>query len=169
MRPLNINLDELANVMESAGQFEHQGILDTKTGEILSIANEFIETEDEIDDEEESLDDLPDWQREEREQARLVLNDTEGRFQEIPPIDGHDAYRLMEEFIGSVHDERAKDLLSRAIDDKGAFRRFKDTLIEFPVLRQQWFDFEASRKRNAAEEWLESLDIQSTWVPTPPT
>ena len=37
-------------------------------------------------------------------------------------------YRIMEDFICTVSDPRKNELLSTAIEDKGAFRRFKDTL-----------------------------------------
>jgi predicted nucleotidyltransferase len=44
--------------------------------------------------------------------------------------------------------------LDRAIAGRGAFRRFKDTLIEFPGLREGWFAFHDARMSRRALEWL---------------
>lgn len=72
----------------------------------------------------------------------------------IDPIPSHEAYRDMQEFVGRVPDRRAGDLLARAIEGRGAFRRFKDTLFEFPELRDSWFAFHDVRMRRRAIEWL---------------
>lgn len=59
----------------------------------------------------------------------------------IEPIPSREAYGDMEDFIGRVRDSRARDLLERAIAGRGAFRRFKDTLLDLPELRRAWFAF----------------------------
>lgn len=168
MHSLPINLDDLVQAMERMDIDENHYFLDTQTGKILVIMDEFYDEEADPEDVDEEEDDLPEWQRQERADAMMVMNDTEDRFVDIPESDRHESYRMMEEFIHSVHDERAQDLLSRAIDGKGAFRRFKDTLSEFPVLRQQWFEFESQRKREWAQEWLESIDLKSSCTPPAP-
>ena len=63
----------------------------------------------------------------------------------------------MEDFIALVPDRRAADLLGRAIAGRGAFPRFKDTLFEFPELRERWFRFRDTRLRRRAIEFL--LDV----------
>lgn len=66
----------------------------------------------------------------------------------------HEGYRDMAEFVAAVHHRRAADLLDRAITGRGAFRRFKDTLFEFPELRDQWFRYRDARSRRRALNWL---------------
>lgn len=73
---------------------------------------------------------------------------------EIEPLPSRIAYGDMEDFIGRVPDRRAVGLLERAIAGRGAFRRFKDTLFEFPELREQWFAFHDVRMRRRAIEFL---------------
>lgn len=63
-------------------------------------------------------------------------------------------YRDMAEFVAGVHHRRAAELLDRAINGRGAFRRFKDTLVEFPELRDSWFRFRDARARRRALQWL---------------
>ncbi len=79
----------------------------------------------------------------------------------IDPVGSRDAYRDMADFVDRLPDARAADLLSRAIAGRGAFRRFKDTLSEFPELRQRWFAFENARTRRRAIGWLADHELIS--------
>ena len=38
---------------------------------------------------------------------------------------------------------------------RGPFRCFKDTLLEFPDLQEQWFKYHDGRMLEYAQEWLE--------------
>jgi len=72
----------------------------------------------------------------------------------IEPISSREAYGDMEDFIGRVRELRARELLEQAIAGRGAFRRFKDTLLDFPALRQAWFGFHDARMERRAIQWL---------------
>ncbi len=72
----------------------------------------------------------------------------------VHPIPSREGYADMEDFIGRVGDLHARDLLDRAIRGRGAFRRFKDTLLDFPELREAWFAFHDARMARRAVEWL---------------
>lgn len=77
----------------------------------------------------------------------------------IDPIASGEAYRDMQDFVARVADRRAAGLLGRAIEGRGAFRRFKDTLFEFPELRETWFKFHDVRMRRRAIEWLAACHL----------
>jgi hypothetical protein len=82
---------------------------------------------------------------------------------EALPIDGIDSrvrFRWMEEFIGTVHSIAAQNALRNALRHKRPFRNFKDALMEFPVLRKKWFQFEALKIKTDAVNLLESLDFE---------
>lgn len=72
----------------------------------------------------------------------------------VPPIPSSEAYGDLRDFVAQVPERRAQDLLSRAIEGRGAFRRFKDTLFAFPHLRDSWFAFHDTRMRRRAIQWL---------------
>lgn len=72
----------------------------------------------------------------------------------IEPLSSRESYADMAEFAERVRDRRARDLLRRAIAGRGAFRRFKDTLVELPALRTSWFTFHDTRMRRRAIAWL---------------
>jgi len=94
----------------------------------------------------------------------------------VDRLDSREAYRDMEAFVALVQDRRAADLLERAIAGRGAFRRFKDTLLEFPQLRQRWFTFHDTRLRRRAIEWLVdrhlvadgAIEMAAAQYPDPP-
>jgi len=77
----------------------------------------------------------------------------------IEPVSSREAYGDMEDFIGRVRDQRARDLLEQAIAGRGAFRRFKDTLLDFPDLRQAWFAFHDARMQRRAIQWLADEEL----------
>jgi hypothetical protein len=52
------------------------------------------------------------------------------------------------------------ELLSVAIRGKGAFRRFKDVLLDYPEARERWFAFKNEQMRQRALSWLASEDIE---------
>jgi hypothetical protein len=72
----------------------------------------------------------------------------------IQPVPTSVGYADMEDFVGRVRDPRAHHLLERAITGRGAFRRFKDALLDYPELRRAWFAFHDVRGERRAIEWL---------------
>ena len=66
----------------------------------------------------------------------------------------------MADFAGGISDERARRRLARAIQGKGAFRRFKDELhAEHPDLRPAWYAFRDARASRRAVQWLADTSL----------
>ena len=168
-RQLNVDLDELVAAMDSHFDGMSEWFLDTQTGEIHLIEASLLREEEDDDDDggRDEIDDddaLPEWQREVRELAERVRTDGE-RYVGIPQTESHEAYRVMEDFIGRLPDARIQERLERAIAGKGTFRRFKGALLDYPRVREEWFQYEATVKRQWAADWLATLGIESTWKP----
>ena len=73
----------------------------------------------------------------------------------IRPLPSYVWYQDMADFIDLVSDDRASRRLARAINGRGAFRRFKVELNEeYPHLLQPWYDFRDTRAARRAVEWL---------------
>jgi len=90
----------------------------------------------------------------------------------IDPVSSREQYRWMERYIPMVEDTEIRDKLTRAIDGKGAFRRFKDVLMSYGADRERWFTFRSERLRTFMEAWLTAHGIQviarPAWQDVPP-
>lgn len=81
------------------------------------------------------------------------------RFLIVPRMSSTEAYADMEDFVATIEDDILHDLLLRALDGPGAFRRFKDVLLGHPAQRQLWFDFRDERMRQRVQAWLAETGI----------
>lgn len=77
----------------------------------------------------------------------------------VDPVSSREQYRWMERFIATVDEPGLRHNLLASIDGKGAFRRFKDVLMSYPVDRERWFTFRSERLRFCMEAWLSAHDI----------
>jgi len=67
----------------------------------------------------------------------------------------------MEAFIATVHNRRLQERLERAISGRGAFRYFKDVLLDYSAERERWFQFKRERQHLRILDWLEAHGITS--------
>lgn len=137
-KELKLDLDVLCRAMED-NSWEHQYFLDVETGEILSFS-------DYIDDEET------------KQQKDQIEEDFE-RYKPIPRAESSEGYEDMVDFIATVDNEHLAELLEVAINGKGAFRRFKDVLHNYPEENERWFKFKDERMEERALEWLSDIGI----------
>ena len=110
-------------------------------------ASEILFISDYLDDEETS-------ERKDR------IEEDSDRYEPIPKAESYEGYQDMVDFIATVDNERLAELLEVAINGKGAFRRFKDVLLNYPEEREKWFKFKDERMEERAMEWLD--DIEAT-------
>lgn len=98
--------------------------------------------------------------RPEDEEKRQMIRRGNGRFVHLDPASSREQYRWMERFVQSVEDEALKERLVLAIDGKGAFRRFKDVLLSYPLERDRWFQYRANLLHIYINNWLDNQDIE---------
>lgn len=79
----------------------------------------------------------------------------------IDPQPSYVAYNIMSAFVERLPDGRARDRLSRAIEGRGAFRRFKNALHDYEELVGEWHAFHDVRQRRRAIDWLADNDLIS--------
>jgi Uncharacterised protein family (UPF0158) len=80
----------------------------------------------------------------------------------VDPLGSSVEYGWMAEFAASVGNARLRDRLEAALGGRGAFRRFKNALLDAPDERTRWFAFRDARLREAAREWLAEQGIEPT-------
>jgi hypothetical protein len=92
-----------------------------------------------------------------------IASDT--NYQRVDPVSSREQYRWMERFIATVTEPDLRGRLVAAIDGKGAFRRFKDVLMAYPVERERWFEFRTERLRSCMDAWLVAHKIEAVARP----
>lgn len=122
--------------------FEHNApethsYLDLETGQVVTIVDS----------------------RPEDEEKRLSIRRYPTRYVHLDPASSREQYRWMERFVASVDDPALRERLVLAIDGKGAFRRFKDVLLSYPVERDRWFSYRANLLHIYINTWLGTKDI----------
>jgi hypothetical protein len=158
MKKLKVDIDEIAFIMETSDEFESITLFDTETGEIVSIPNELMSAVE--SDDEEAMQDLPDWEKDLIGTAESLVNNEGGRYVDIPRKPSYEAYNLMVEFTGSVKNKRLKEKLEIALDGKGAFSRFKNVITDYPDEEKKWFALKDKKMRDEVIEWLNYLGIE---------
>ncbi|MCL6558809.1 MAG: UPF0158 family protein [Firmicutes bacterium] len=154
MRRLEIDFEEIAMALESSRELSDY-YLDVETGELVVIPAELLA----LDCDEEDLSSLPDWEQALIPLVREIQGGSE-RYEPVPQIPSYEIYNLMLEFVETVTDQRLYQLLSVALDGKGAFGRFKRVLAEYPAERQRWYQMKQAAMTGWIKEWLNELGIE---------
>ena len=127
---LSVNAVELADALEGHMD-EESWLLDLETGALLLVINGEVADEDVPEDWEES-----------------------DRYMPISRIESHEAFGFMEDFVEELPEGEGARALARALGHSRPFRSFKDTLGDFPALRERWFKYHKMRMLAYAEQWL---------------
>lgn len=145
-KPLAINWRELERAFEAADEtVATEWYLDRATGKLECL----IEGD-------------PD-----SEAVRTRLDSHSERYARVEPPGPDEEIVWMEEFAAGVGNAKAKRDLDRALGGAGAFKRFREVVLRYPDLRDQWFALREGRIREAILAWLASNGIEPQ-SPMPP-
>ena len=157
-KKLKADLETIANTMEDTDRMDMDYYLDKETGEVIVLLEEIFRYAEE--DQDKVREDLPDWQKEQVKLAQDILFKNPDRYICIPERPSYEGYNLMVEFAEKVEDELLREKLSIALDGKGAFRRFKNVIADYPDYREKWFKFRDEKMNKKVIEWLNSIGIE---------
>jgi uncharacterized damage-inducible protein DinB len=144
MPRLSIDTEMLIVALEDhTSQVQHY--LDRKTGEVVMVPEGGL---DEVDDE-----------------LAKDMGDEPERFEYIEALPSRDGYQVMADFVASLAESEAKRDLERALQRRGPFRNFKETLASHPDLRDQWFRHHDRALKGVAEAWLRERGIEADLQP----
>jgi Uncharacterised protein family (UPF0158) len=135
-------------------QFEEsRTFLNIETGEIISITSDDLRAAED----DELYEHLPDWQQENRRVAIDICENFK-KYKELPTKYELNEYEIREELCLTFNNQRKRDLLLNAIKGKGAFRRFKDKIIDFDI-EEQWYSFRDERFKRIVIEWCRDNNV----------
>lgn len=132
----------------------YRSFVKVRTGEVFSVSeDDLIDAEDE-----KTIDDLQDWQIENLEIVNEIVENYED-YKELPSRYELDEYKIVKDFCLTVKDVKVQKILLITIEGKGAFRRFKDAVIEFNI-EMDWYSYRDRRYKDLAIAWCQNNDIE---------
>lgn len=139
MRVIPIRWTELETAFERNSP-DTESFLDLRSGEVTSV-----------------MENAPDVA-----EARHRVASGGDAFLRIEPVSSREQYKWMERFVASVADEALRERLVISIDGKGAFRRFKDVLLNYPAERERWFGYRSELLHWHMQEWIKKEEMSPT-------
>jgi len=133
-----IDVEEIATALADQTDYEHRWLLDPRTGQVAFWTSDTgIDGENPVEIDE--LDLIP-----------------------IDPIPSHVWYQDMTDFAEGISDGPAGRRLARALQGRGAFRRFQNQLYEhLPQLISPWHALRDVRAQRRAVDWLRDQGLIS--------
>lgn len=139
-RALPVDLDMLATELEGDISYSTGGYLDLRTGEVYdeNFTDSFVVGDD----------------------AAIDVEEEPDRWWRFDRRGSGDGWRDMADFATRQRDVPLRERLERAIEGKGAFRRFRD-LIHEEGLAERWHAFSTDRQLGRAREFLAGEGIRA--------
>ena len=153
MKP--VKLKDIIDAMDMQME-EYRSYLNKETGVILSVSTEELSIAEESE-EDDDFSEYPNWQQESIKDALDVIVNGDN-YIELPDKWEINEYDIMEDFCGSVKNDRVSNALYSAIKGRGAFRRFKDEICRFGI-ENDWYRFREEALKKIAIEWCEDNEI----------
>jgi hypothetical protein len=139
LRPIAVDLSELIDIMSSGGEFQSEGRLNLDTGEIavsLVFADRYDDVEEDEEDENEDAVDVQEWTN----VAHIESGSRAGWYD-------------MADYAELQPDYNIADRLRRAIEGRGAFRRFREAVDQLDLV-DDWIEFSNDRELGRARQFL---------------
>ena len=140
-----LKLNLIVQEMDSQSN-EMSAFLNKETQEINFISeDEFRYAEDE-----EHIEELPEWQQDQIKTAEEILYGD--NWVPLPSKFEIHEYNIMEEFCLSIEDEQLSDIMYNSIKGRGAFGKFKYNIKKHNI-DKDWYKFREESLEAIAIEW----------------
>jgi hypothetical protein len=127
-----VDLEVIATALADQADGEHQWLIDPGTGELVIWTSDTgIDGHNPIE-----------------------LEDLDPNLIAIDPIPSYIWYQDMVDFADRISDPVLGERLSRTLEGRGAFGRFKNTVYQHPELITPWQTWRDTRARRRAVGWL---------------
>ncbi len=143
---MKVKFDDLMHAIEFHSDMGESFIY-LKTGEVCFISDEVVHTI-------ENDGDHPIWMSESEINTVKQYLENSDDFMGLPSQYDINEYQMMEDFALVLADEKAQGQLLIALRGKGAFRRFKDSVI-FLGIEKDWYQFRENKYKQFITEWCE--------------
>lgn len=70
-------------------------------------------------------------------------------------MESQESFEVMEDFIAGIPDKKIQERFTNVIQRRNPFQQFKNVLLDYPDLRQQWFAYKDKRYIEYVEKQVE--------------
>ncbi len=70
-------------------------------------------------------------------------------------MESHESFGVMEDFIEMITEQRVREKFEEIIQRTKPFQQFKYLLLDYPLLREQWFLYKDERYREYVQEQID--------------
>ena len=163
---MKVDIEALASALEM-GFDELDSYLDMETGEIIMVSDvemriaiQVVEAEAGTGTASKNASDLSSYSEYEREAIQMAMNIFRNpeRYKFLPKMTTPEKYDIMAAFCHQVKSERIREALLSAIQGKGAFGRFRETLLRLGI-EQDWFAYKSAETVKYAIQWCEKNKV----------
>lgn len=140
---------ELAN---DEGNYYYNKVTDN----IIYIDDEARRMSEDYDEDE--LEELLEWQRDDVE-AAIDVEENWDDYISLPSKFEINEYDIMVQFCYSLDNDKTSNKLLNALRGKGAFKRFKDTVIKLNV-ENDWYIFKNDKFKKIALDWCSDNGLE---------
>ena len=149
-----VSIKDVVNEMDGLSD-EHSSFLNRYTGELVTLSMDELSIAEEND----NIDEYPEWQREMIMKAKEVISSDD--YLPLPGKFDINGYHIMEEFCRWVGNDKIRGILLDKIIGRGSFSRFKDA-IRMNGIEDEWYLFRQEALEKIAINWLEVNKILYT-------
>lgn len=75
------------------------------------------------------------------DEAMATIDENYSEYLRIPPPEPQEAFEMMEDFIATLPLKTVQEHLYQAIRRHKPFQEFKAALLDYPDIREQWFQY----------------------------
>ena len=160
-KPLNaltVNFEPIQHSMRDLCRDANDYYFHKPTGQVVVLSKGVVRflTDESADEGQENL---PEWDAKMIPVARQIILEGASDFTRIPEAFGQPEHVWMKDFSITIRSAKLRQKILQMLRGRGACRRFREILKEFPEESRQWATF---RSRNWAEKiksWLETVGI----------
>jgi len=148
-----VKLDDIIEGLEAQSD-ESYAFLNKQTGKVILISEE----EQNAAENNEPIEDFPEWQQDLVKIAKEILAESDNYIGFPSKFDIHE-YSIMEDFCGSIENEKTREIFCSLIKGGGVFQRFKDAIHKYDIA-DDWYKYRDNALKQLAIKWCQENHIK---------
>lgn len=157
LKAVTLNFDPIQQSMQDLCRDTNDYYFNKTTGKVVVLAKGLIQFL--TQDASVSREPLPDWEARMIPLARQIVINGSPDFVRIPEAFGQPEHAWMAKFATETKSLKLKQKIQQALRGRGACRRFREIISDFPDEKKRWAAFRDRCWKEKIQLWLEGLGL----------